>query len=519
MTIEKHHMTTVNKYSILLFIATLFGGVVLYFGGLLKLVERWNHQPEYSHGFLVPLVSLYILWESRRCWMVGFGSMSSFWKGFGFFIMAMLLLLVGEISALYILIHISFLIFLSGVVLMYWGGYAKSFCVPIALLIFTIPLPYIVEVLLTAKLQLISSSIGVSLIKLFGVPVYLSGNLIDLGEFKLQVVEACSGLRYLYPFACLGVILAYFYNAGPIRKVLVVVFTVPLAILLNSFRIAVTGLLVEHRGLSVAEGFLHDFEGWLVFLICVVLLLGIIYFLEKIWGGRSFVQAFSMPDYEARNEGGEGVNEVESGWKRFLLPLAIMGGVLVAITGLSSSQETGVQVKTLRSFPLSIQSWVGVRKNIDPDVIKYLGLSDYMLISYKNSSMSAELYVAYYENQRKGVSPHSPKVCIPGGGWEITDFQRSDIDGMPVNKVVIQKGLQRQLVYYWFYERGTVVANEYYKKYLLLKDVILASRSDGALIRIVVPLEENQELDSIAYETEAFIKTIGSKLSEYLPGE
>jgi len=128
-------------------------------------------------------------------------------------------------------------------------------------------------------------------------------------------------------------------------------------------------------------------------------------------------------------------------------------------------------------------------------------------------------YVAYYASQRKGVSPHSPKVCIPGGGWEIADFSRTRVDQIPVNRVLIRKGLQDQIVYYWFEERGIAVANEYIKKWMLFKDALFVNRTDGSLIRVTTPVMSDESTMDADLRAQAFIRASREQLSQRLPAK
>ena len=167
----------------------------------------------------------------------------------------------------------------GGVVLAFlgWRGTAVVWA-PLVFLVFMIPLPDFLQIKLSAQMQLISSVLGVALIRLMDISVFLEGNLIDLGAYKLQVAEACSGLRYLFPLMSFGFLIAYLYNAPVWRRAVVFLSTIPITILMNSFRVGVIGILVEYYGVEMAEGFLHDFEGWVVFMLCCATL-----FLE-IWG-------------------------------------------------------------------------------------------------------------------------------------------------------------------------------------------------------------------------------------------
>ena len=128
-------------------------------------------------------------------------------------------------------------------------------------MIFAIPLPYFIDASLSLKLQLISSQLGAFFIRLFQVPVYLDGNIIDLGTYKLQVVDACSGLRYLFPLLSLSFLAAYLFHAPIWQRVLVLLSSIPITILMNGFRIGMVGVTVDRWGPRMADEALHFFEG------------------------------------------------------------------------------------------------------------------------------------------------------------------------------------------------------------------------------------------------------------------
>jgi EpsI family protein len=126
--------------------------------------------------------------------------------------------------------------------------------------------------------------------------------------------------------------------------------------------------------------------------------------------------------------------------------------------------------------------------------------------------------VAYYSSQRKGTSPHSPRVCIPGGGWEIASLERQNVNGLPVNRVIIRKELSSQLVYYWFEERGIPVANEYVKKWMLFRDAFQINRTDGALVRVTTPIFDTESIKDAEQRAQNFIRSARPKLVDFLPG-
>jgi EpsI family protein len=159
---------------------------------------------------------------------------------------------------------------------------------------------------------------------------------------------------------------------------------------------------------------------------------------------------------------------------------------------------------------------------MDVDAEKYLGLDDYILSNYSRSDRSSvNFYVAYYASQRTGLSPHSPSVCLPGGGWLITKFERitygAGNSAIPINRVIIEQDRAKQLVYYWFDERGRKMADEWWAKWYLFADAITMNRTDGALVRLTTtirPAEREQDADQ---RLQAFMTEVIPRLSTYLP--
>ena len=153
-------------------------------------------------------------------------------------------------------------------------------------------------------------------------------------------------------------------------------------------------------------------------------------------------------------------------------------------------------------------------------------LDDYIISDYsKGKNDAVNFYVAYYASQRKGYSPHSPIVCIPGGGWQITKFERTSYQSkslgitLPLNRVVIARDNNKELVYYWFVQRGRTVANEYWAKWLLFVDAIAKNRTDGALVRLVTPFYPGESEQAADERLQSFIEVLEQHLSAYLPPE
>jgi EpsI family protein len=190
----------------------------------------------------------------------------------------------------------------------------------------------------------------------------------------------------------------------------------------------------------------------------------------------------------------------------------------------STRQEIYPERKLFAAFPTTLGEWQGRPSSLDAQTEHSLGLTDYILSDYaKRDGRSVNLYVAYYASQRTGSSPHSPSVCIPGNGWQITDLERTTYHNgdlsvsLPLNRVIIARGSQKELVYYWFEERGMKIANEYWSKLYLLRDAILKDRTDGALVRLTTPIYSGETEGDAEKRLQEFTQTAVKTLSAYLP--
>jgi len=529
-TLEQGHAAPVESTGILQPNATRAGllalvGALIAFvgfaGALSDLVTRWSQQEEYSHGFLIPVVSIWLLWRKREALRVNIGRPS--WLGPIVILFAALLHVVGELSAIFILSQLAFVFVLAGLALAA-GGYSllRVAFVPLFFLLFAIPLPYFVDATLTFRLQLISSELGAFFVRLFHIPVYLDGNIIDLGNYKLLVTEACSGLRYIYPFLSLGFLAAYLFRAPSWQRATVFLSTIPLTIVMNGFRIGVVGVTVNYWGIKAADEFLHFFEGWIVFIACGGVLLIEIYILARM-SGKSLFEAFynfgvTEPSPLAPQIG-------SASFVPLAVSLVVLCAAGISVFGISGRPELIPDRPRFVEYPERIGAWRGRSALMEPDVERSLiGLNDYILSDYRGAdAKDVNLYVAYYASQRKGESPHSPVVCIPGGGWQIVKFERTNYANgdikLPLNRVTIEKNSTKQIVYYWFNERGRKIANEYLAKWYLLTDAILMNRTDGALVRLTTQVYGDETEHDADMRLQAFIRDAVPTLSDYLPSD
>ena len=290
---------------------------------------------------------------------------------------------------------------------------------------------------------------------------------------------------------------------------------------MNSARIGLVGILVNSWGPQEADGLLHLFEGWIIFIACAGILIAEMSLLARFASGKGFFELFYPPTIEVRPQS----QPRSSRALNYASPISCL--VLLAAVGLaglvvSSRQEIYPERKSFATFPATLGAWKGRPSTLEAAIVKGLGFSDYILSDFaKPNARPVNLYVAYYASQRSGISPHSPSVCIPGNGWRITEFERIHIRNndisLPINRAIIMRGSEKQLVYYWYEERGMTVANEYWSKLLLLRDAILKNRTDGALIRLITPIYPGEIEHDADKRLQEFAAAAVPTLANFLP--
>jgi exosortase D (VPLPA-CTERM-specific) len=508
----------------LLFAAVATTCLLLVFSsGLLLMVQWWIARAEYSYGWFVPPIAAFIVWQRRDALRAL--SFTGSWLGVALVLLGLAVWLLGELSALYTLIQYAFLITLAGTVLSLTGWRAfRLIGVALCTLLLMIPLPNFIYFNLSQQLQLLSSEMGVWFIRLCGISVYLEGNVIDLGDYKLQVAEACSGLRYLFPLLTIGFLVALFYRAPWWRRALLFLSAAFITVLMNSFRIGVIGVLVSRYGAGQAEGFLHWFEGWIIFMTCVALLLLEIWLLERLSRHPRRLRdvlAIELPAPTPRGVARAPRAIPPSAW----VAVGLLAAAVVPALLIPERVESAPARADFSEFPLRFDDWSGQRQRLDDEVVGALKFSDYLLGDYQRGGTDlVNLYVAYYASQRKGESVHSPKGCLPGGGWVIEQLDQRRLPGaslggqpLTVNRAVIAHGSERQLVYYWFQQRGRVITNEYLVKWYLFWDSLTRNRSDGALVRVITALPAASGVERADGVLQDFVRLAEPRLRAYVP--
>ncbi len=243
----------------------------MYHDILVRLVLQWWNDPDFSHGFFVPLFSAFLVWQRRK--RLAATPVVPAWFGLAVIAGALATLAVGVLGAELFLSRSSLLLLLAGLVILFLGwGWFRVLLFPWAFLFLMVPIPKIIFNQITLPLQFLASQLASSLLGVCSVPVLREGNVIHLPVMDLEVVEACSGIRSLVSLVTLAIIFGYFVEPRISRRVALVVAAAPIAVAANGLRIMGTGVLAQYGSPDMAEGFFHSFAGWVIFLLSLGML-------------------------------------------------------------------------------------------------------------------------------------------------------------------------------------------------------------------------------------------------------
>ena len=471
--------------------------VWLYHSILYHLAVQWISDPNFSHGLFVPAFSLFVLWQDRKK-LKNLASEPS-WLGFPLIVLALLMLVLGVLGVELFTSRLSLLVLLAGAIILFRGwAFFRAVLFPWAFLILMIPLPSLILQKFTFPLQMLASKLSTLILQLVGVPALREGNVIHLPYMSLEVAEACSGIRSLLSLLTLAIIYGYLMEKRIWVRVALACSAVPIAVVANGLRIFGTGIVGEYWDPDKAQGFFHEFQGWLIFVVTLILLFAVHRLINLIWKptpdskGETPSRPKTHPAAEKRPEAQVPVKSLSP---RFLIPALLMFATAVGLQA-HSQDEVFPPRQLLSSLPAQIDGWTGTDETLDQPTLDILGPGEFLVRDYEDASQQKpwiSLFIAYFPTQKMGDTIHSPNHCLPGAGWvptvrEVVQLTAPDGTTFPVNRYVVSKAGDRQIVLYWFQAHGRAVASEYSAKYYLIADSIRLHRSDGALIRFMSPM-------------------------------
>lgn len=261
---------TYRKQNILLITVTALAFIGLYHHTLIKLINDWSVDPNFSHGFLVPFVAVYMIWFKRRALLDAPNDPSR--SGLVLILIGMGFHIVGTIGAELFTMRLSMVVTLTGCIIYLFGF--KRFTIiliPVLYLLLMIPVPAIIWNKMAFPLQLFAARMAGVVIDLIGIPVFREGNVLHLANTSLEVVDACSGLRSLTSLMALTAAFAYLAPLNPVPKWILFFCAFPIAVVVNIFRLTVTAAMAAWIGPETAHGFMHDMSGLIIFILALAL--------------------------------------------------------------------------------------------------------------------------------------------------------------------------------------------------------------------------------------------------------
>jgi exosortase D (VPLPA-CTERM-specific) len=513
----------------LLMAVNIAAAVAVFWYGILSLFDAWQ-KPEYSHGPIIPLLSAFMFLREMKAVPPVAEPVRDRWVGVAVVAGALLLGIAGLLIRVPDVVTYALILWVGGTILACFGLRRGWYFWPSVLhLVFMLPLPMLIYWPISAFLMEVSSEIGVGIVQGFGIPVFLDGNVIDLGVYKLQVAEACSGLRYLFPVMSFSYVFGVLYTGPVWHKIVILLSAAPITVLMNSVRIGIIGVMVENFGIEYAEGFLHLFEGWVIFISCVLILFALAALMQRLGPdprpiGDSIDMDFTgIPEQIARFGRIPAAAPV-------IVATALTAGVALAWHGAPPRTQAEIERVPLALFPKTLGDWAGEPRLLDPEIEAVLGADDYAAVAYRHPERGqlVDLFVAYYSDLTAGKGIHSPEVCLPAGGWEVSDWQRrtlaldpGTVEGAPqveLNRAIIRKGMARQLVYFWFEQRGRRLAGDLSAKVYTIYDSLTRGRSDGALVRLTTPIAPGEPVEAAEARLREMLNRAMARMPRHVPG-
>lgn len=277
--IKKKYQVPVSSLIVMGWAAALI--ILCYFPVIVRLIRQWANDEDMGHGFFVPVIAGWIAWQK----MEEAQSVPTVpdWRGLILLAWAALQLFIATLGAELFLARSALVLTIIGTVWLLGGvRYLKVFAFPLLLLFFMIPIPAIIYARLTLPLQMFASAVAEVSLGLMGIAVGREGNVLELSNMRLNVVDACSGIRSLLSLTFLSLVYGYFFETNRSIRVILFFSTIPIAILANAGRVTITGILAEYKP-EFAEGTAHEAEGWVIFMIALFIMVGVHQILTRIW--------------------------------------------------------------------------------------------------------------------------------------------------------------------------------------------------------------------------------------------
>jgi exosortase D (VPLPA-CTERM-specific) len=508
----------VNKRQVI-FIGILGASFFFCFWTTLKgLFNVWTGDGDYNYAPLLPLMSAYLIWEKQK--EIAAVPISTNWWGFTALLIFMILAAYGILGSSPSAVRpaIPFVI-LCVTLLCFGNGIFRIVFFPLCLVFFMIPLPTVLSTWIGLPLKSISTKVGALMLRIGGVPAYIEGNIIDLGVTQLQVVDACSGLRYILPLFALGVIFAYFFEKVRWKQLVLAMFTIPVAITINGFRIGVTGILTQWVGKSAAEGFFHDFSGWLIFVFAFAMLFVFHRLMKAAFRG-------TMADSSKRQRAEGAATGLPAANNTIPVITSSTLLILVGILGFSAAALPSMSLPGgFVGFPMTIGEWRGRVEAMDQEIVRLSGAEEALNAIFANPKGEViYLYVGYRGSPFLESENffHSPNVCIPSSGWSVLSTKKHRVSGVPglmdvpMTEMITEKQGERRLVSFWFQTKNRVSDNVNINRLHLSLHAMSRDNTYDLFMRPIAEIRPSEKVEDAEARLDGFVREMMPVLLQFL---
>lgn len=504
-------LTPTKPLTLLYPVAMLGIFIAVYWDSLAKMIMRWNNGDD-NYCYLVVPLALYLCWEKRDT----FRFAEFTWSAWGLvpFILGLGLMVLGEKGSVETLLYLGVWLTLTGMAAVLYGGRIRRLVFPLIILGFIVPLPPFINSMLTLKLKMAASEISAGIFNLAGLSVVQDGNIIELRTGKLEVADACSGLRYFMPMLLMSLLIGQHVGRRLGAMLILLVLVIPLSIGINVLRVVSAGLLAVAGYPELTHNLFHDFSGWLAFMLAGLVLYAMARSLNRI-----------MPLGVMRPAIDTGALKTD---RRLPLVLTLLLVILTAGGGMlvnrGGSAAHTPQRLSFENFPERVGPWQGSRAYLSREILDALWADDYLLAEYRREGAddSITVLIPYYAWQGTRHTAHAPQSCLVGSGWapkpaEDLPVELSDGAVITFKTMWLTRDDQRMLGAYCFLQRGRVITSPWENKLWLMWDSLARGRTDGALVRVELRPGDAASPEQARAELAAFMTSLWPLLSPYIP--
>jgi EpsI family protein len=473
-----------------------------------QLLVQWSSLQMYSYGFLIPWISFYLIWTDRNK-LSNLQMVPEYVAGGTVLALGLFMLLAGRLASVLALEQFSLIVSIAGLVLFVLGKrFLRVLSIPIAYLLFMIPVWGILLDRLHLPFQIFSATLGISLLHYLGVPAYRHELFIDLPNMTLEVAQVCSGVNYLLAIVAIGIPLAHLFIRGWFRRTVLVCFAVIIAILSNGLRVALIGALVYFGIGTNVHGPMHVLQGLFVSAIgYAALFLGL------------WVLTKSSPTSDSASVPSAGFAASGVFNKQAVISVVAVASLAFVALGayLRLYQPIPVPLKReLNSFPLTIANWTAAGT---PAELPVYSNSDHEFhrIYHNDSGESLQLYVGYYSFQEQGRELISERTAELDRQASPVAVTLSPGVAIQVNRLIQRVNGRSRLILFWYDLNGRVVADRWLAKAHTAWDGLTRWRSNAAIVVVSSDVDSPEDLPRKFAVGQAFIGRIWPVLHDYLP--